>query len=176
LKKVEASDENVEHADGQLIGLLAVFVLFYLGLPACTLKDDKSTQEVSVYMRNMQLAIWSILLGLVPVFSMTLTPSGKMDQDTTVVVLMCPGHDWTCCSTVMKYGDTILKGICNISSGRLGHRPVNLYLERAGRWWFVGRAAMVMTAVALYSNTHPQKARDASQKPRHLRNQVDVDA
>jgi UDP-sugar transporter A1/2/3 len=60
-------------------------------------------------MRNMQLAMWSILLGLVPVFS-TLTPSGKMDQDTTVVVLMCPGHDWTCCSTVMKYGDTILKG------------------------------------------------------------------
>jgi UDP-sugar transporter A1/2/3 len=28
----------------------------------------KSTQKVSVYMRNMQLAMWSILLGLVPVF------------------------------------------------------------------------------------------------------------
>jgi hypothetical protein len=32
IEKVEASDENVEHADGQLIGLLAVFLLFYLGL------------------------------------------------------------------------------------------------------------------------------------------------
>jgi hypothetical protein len=33
----------------------------------------------------------------------------------------------------MKYGDTILKGFAT-SVAVVSHRPVNLYLERAGRW------------------------------------------
>jgi hypothetical protein len=51
---VEASDENVEHADGQLIGLLAVFLVFYLGFAGVYFeKMLKSTHRVSVYMRNI---------------------------------------------------------------------------------------------------------------------------
>jgi UDP-sugar transporter A1/2/3 len=38
IEKVEASDENVEHADGQLIGLLAVFAsCFTSGFCRCVL-------------------------------------------------------------------------------------------------------------------------------------------
>jgi hypothetical protein len=83
-------------------------------------------------MRNMQLAMWSILLGLVPVFLNdfdSIRQNGFFQGYDKIVVGVIVCQVTGLVALVMKQGYHP-QGICNISSGRLGHRPVNLYLER----------------------------------------------
>jgi hypothetical protein len=159
----EASDKNVEHADGQLIGLLAVFVLVLPRGLRVYFERCSSPRRVSVYMRNMQLAMWSILLGLVPVFLNdfdSIRQNGFFQgYDKIVVVIVWPGHDWTCCSTRNEVRGYHPQGICNISSGRLA-TVLSIFIWNAQvDGWFVIRNSHGHDSSALYSNTHPERQR-----------------
>jgi UDP-sugar transporter A1/2/3 len=179
IEKVEASDENVEHADGQLIGLLAVFAsCFTSGFAGVYFeKMLKSTQEVSVYMRNMQLAMWSILLGLVPVFLNdfdSIRQNGFFQGYDKIVVgvIVCQAMTGLVVALVMKYGDTILKGFATSVAVVLA-TVLSIFIWNAQvDGWFVVGAAMVMTAVALYSKYPPTEdiKHDASQESSGFRN------
>jgi UDP-sugar transporter A1/2/3 len=160
IEKVEASDKNGEH--GQLIGLLAVFAsCFTSGFAGVYFeKMLKSTQEVSVYMRNMQLAMWSILLGLIPVFLHdfdSIRQNGFFQGYDKIVVgvIVCQTMTGLVVALVMKYGDTILKGFATSVAVVLA-TVLSIFIWNAQvDGWFVVGAAMVMTAVALYSKYPP---------------------
>jgi hypothetical protein len=70
----------------------------------------------------------------------------------------------------MKYGDTILKGFATSVAVVFPPSCQSLSGTRRSMWFVVG-AAMVMTAVALYPNTHHRRNRHATSAS----NQVDVD-
>jgi UDP-sugar transporter A1/2/3 len=160
IEKVEASDKNVEH--GQLIGLVAVIAsCFTSGFAGVYFeKMLKSTQKVSVYMRNMQLAMWSILLGLIPVFLHdfdSIQQNGFFQGYDKVVVgvIVCQTMTGLVVALVMKYADTILKGFATSVAVVLA-TVVSIFIWNARvDGWFVVGAAMVMTAVALYSKYPP---------------------
>jgi UDP-sugar transporter A1/2/3 len=162
IEKVEASDnKNVEHG-GQVIGLLAVVAsCFTSGFAGVYFeKMLKSTQKVSVYMRNSQLAVWSILIGLIPVFLHDFDSIRKngffQGYDKIVVgVIVCQTMTGLVVALVMKYGDTILKGFATSVAVVLA-TVLSIFIWNAQvDGWFVVGAAMVMSAVALYSKYPP---------------------
>jgi len=171
-KKVDASDKSVDESvdkimsHGQLIGLMAVFASCFTsgfaGVYFEKMLKSKPKVPVSVYMYNSQLAIWSMLLGLIPVFLKDFDAIQKNGffhgYDYVVVgVVVCQAMTGLIVALVMKYGDTILKGfatsvavvVATILSIFIWNAPVD--------GWFVIGAAMVIIAVVLYSKYPPEE-------------------
>jgi hypothetical protein len=147
----------------KLSGFLRYLLLVLLrGLPGVYFeKMLKSTQKVSVYMRNSQLAMWSILLGLIPVFLHDLDSIRKngffQGYDKTIMTGLVVAF-------VMKYGDTILKGpSCQSLSGT--RRSSGTRRTMGGLSWDQPWSSRLFST----PNTQPQK----TNMP-HLRNQVDI--
>jgi UDP-sugar transporter A1/2/3 len=172
--KVEASEKSVmEHS--QLIGLMAVcascFTSGFAGVYFEKILKSSPKASSSVYMYNSQLAIWSILLGLMPVFLNdydAIQKNGFFHGYDNIVVLtiVCQAMTGLIVALVMKYADTILKGfatsvavvVATVLSIFIWNTPVD--------GWFVVGAAMVIAAVVLYSKYPPETAflSDESQK------------
>mmetsp|Transcript_17745 Transcript_17745/g.32090 ORF Transcript_17745/g.32090 Transcript_17745/m.32090 type:complete len:350 (-) Transcript_17745:493-1542(-) len=152
-KKGVASDDQ-----NQFLGLIAV------GLSCVTSgasgvyfeKILKSTEEISVYMRNCQLAVWSILLGLIPVFGYdfpTIQQHGFFaGYDAVVVgVICCQAGTGLIVALVMKYADSIWKGFAtSVAVVVATLMSIFIWNARVDHWFVIG-AAMVMWAVQLYS-------------------------
>jgi UDP-sugar transporter A1/2/3 len=169
IEKEEASvNKNMEH--GQLIGLMAVFAsCFTSGFAGVYFeKMLKSTPDVSVYMYNSQLAMWSILLGLIPVFVNdfdSIQQNGFFHGYDSVVVgvIVCQAMTGLIVALVMKYGDSILKGfatsvavvVATVLSIFIWNAPVD--------GWFVIGTAMVITAVGIYSKYPPEDEYDSGE-------------
>jgi hypothetical protein len=89
---VEASDENVdEHADGQLIGLLAVFAsCFTSGFAGVYFEKMLQSTQSPCTCAQHAASHGSILLGLVPVFlnDFDSIPKWILFRDTTKLSLV----------------------------------------------------------------------------------------
>jgi UDP-sugar transporter A1/2/3 len=115
-----------------------------------------------------------ILLGLVPVFLNdfdSIRQNGFFQGYDKIVVgvIVCQATGLVV-ALVMKYGDTILKGFATSVAVVLPPSCQSLSGTRRSMGGLSLGAAMVMTAVALYSKYPPTEATIT-----HLRNQVDVD-
>lgn len=170
LSSIESKGASVE-GQNQFIGLLAVF------FSCCTSgaagvyfeKMLKSTNNISVYMRNCQLSTWSILLGLVPVFCNDFDEIREhgffAGYDAVVVgVIVSQAMTGLIVALVMKYADTILKGFATSVAVVLA-TVLSIFIWNANckvDFWFLIGAAMVMWAVRLYSNYPTGSTREFS--------------
>lgn len=160
LSSIENKETGASTDQNQLLGLIAVFSSCATSGAAGVYFEKmlKSRQEISVYMRNCQLSVWSILLGLIPVCKdyETIQKNGFFAGYNAVVVgvILCQAGTGLIVALVMKYADTILKGFAT-SVAVVVATVLSMFIwnSRVDSWFVVG-AAMVMWAVRLYSN-HP---------------------
>jgi len=149
------------------IGFLAVlFSCVTSGFAAVyfekVLKQKSDTQkQLSVYVRNMQLAFWSIGLGTVPIF---------MTEDRNLVLQngLFQGYTWIVLTIivfqaitgllvgfVMKYADSVLKGFATSVAVVLATiLSIVFFNDRVNELFLVG-ATLVILAVRTYTKNPP---------------------
>jgi len=158
----------VKQDQNQLLGLVAVFISCATSGFAGVYFEKmlKSTEQISVYMRNCQLALWSVFLGLAPVllqdFQAIRQHGFFAGYDGVVVcVIICQAMTGLIVALVMKYADTILKGFATSVAVVLA-TVLSIFIWNAQvDGWFIVGTAMVMGAVGLYSK-YPVKPNDDS--------------
>jgi UDP-galactose transporter len=167
IERKGGSSMSVERRDhNQLLGLVAVFISCATSGFAGVYFEKmlKSTKAISVYMRNCQLALWSIFLGLAPVllqdFQAIQQHGFFAGYDGVVVgVIICQAMTGLIVALVMKYADTILKGFATSVAVVLATILSIFIWDAQVDGWFVVGAAMVIWAVGLYSK-YPAKPND----------------
>eukprot|EP00567_Pseudictyota_dubia_P002280 CAMPEP_0197466872 /NCGR_PEP_ID=MMETSP1175-20131217/65275_1 /TAXON_ID=1003142 /ORGANISM="Triceratium dubium, Strain CCMP147" /LENGTH=494 /DNA_ID=CAMNT_0043002927 /DNA_START=1 /DNA_END=1483 /DNA_ORIENTATION=+ len=122
--------------------------------------DDEGTKACAVFVRNTQLALWSILMGLIPVLTSDLhviQKNGGFFQgynSVVLVVIVCQGLTGLLVGLVMKYADAVLKGFSTSVAVVLATLasfliwPNHVTLDA----FFLLGASLVMSSVRLYSN------------------------
>jgi UDP-sugar transporter A1/2/3 len=150
----------------QMIGLVAVISsCFTSGFAGVyfekVLKGSSGGQEkTSVYMRNCQLAVFSIVFALVPVLTKDYAINAEKGffagYDATVwLVIFCQMMTGLIVALVMKYANAILKGFCtSVAVVVATVLSIWLFGTRVDAWFALG-AIMVVGAVQLYSKYPP---------------------
>jgi UDP-sugar transporter A1/2/3 len=172
MERKEPADDD--HDQNQLLGLIAVIIsCFTSGFAGVyfekMIKSDSAQNNISVYMRNCQLAIWSVLLGLIPVFTKDLysiQQNGFFQGYNSVVigVICCQAMTGLIVALVMKYADTILKGFATSVAVVLA-TVLSIFIWKARvDAFFIFGAAMVMLAVRIYTMypSQPPQAKEAT--------------
>ena len=176
LSSIEKKNSTSSGDQNQLLGLMAVF------LSCCTSgaagvyfeKMLKSTKKISVYLRNCQLSLYSIILGLFPVVFndfATIRENGFFKGYDAVVVgvIVCQAMTGLIVALVMKYADTILKGFATSVAVVLATILSVFIWDAKVDGLFVIGAAMVMLAVKLYSanpaNAEAKESISGDKKP-----------
>jgi UDP-sugar transporter A1/2/3 len=169
VEKGEAS-HNQNGQQSQQLGLMAVTVsCFTSGFAGVYFEMMlKSTRKTSVYMRNTQLAAWSILLGLIPVFVNDLESIKQNGffqgyDGVVVAVIVCQAMTGLIgVALVMKYADTILKGFATSFAIVLATLlSVVVWNVKVDGWFAVG-STLVIYAVRLYSD-YPARSDDSQE-------------
>jgi UDP-galactose transporter len=158
-QKITQGATEEQSQQNHLLGLAAVF------FSCCTSgfagvyfeKVLKSSPKISVYMRNCQLGVWSILLGVVPVLVQDLDVIQQRGWFTgynaiVVGVIMCQAGTGLIVALVMKYADTILKGFATSFAVVLATILSIFIFDATLDWQFGVGASMVIWAVQLYSS------------------------
>jgi len=170
ISSTTSKDEQLHDGGNQLIGLAAVISsCFTSGFAGVyfekVLKSQKkttatTTKESSVYMRNCQLAVYSIALALLNMFATDYPVIAKhgvfAGYDAIVwLVIFCQAMTGLIVALVMKYADTILKGFCtSVAVVVATLLSILLFGTKVDGWFAVG-SAMVVGAVQMYSKYPP---------------------
>ncbi|GBM75141.1 UDP-galactose translocator [Araneus ventricosus] len=157
-----ASGET-NHEQKPLLGMMAIIVACCLSGFAGVYFEKilKSTEEISVWMRNIQLCIASIPLGFGTIYFMdreeVSTKGFFFAYDTVVwVVIILQAGGGIVVALVVKYADNILKGFATSLAIILSCVTSMYFLNFHLTGQFVVGAALVMGSVYLYSR--PQSA------------------
>lgn len=166
----EESTEAINNAKSQALGMFAVLALcFTSGLAGVYFermikqKAETGAQKVSsVYMRNAQLAGYSMFFALVPIItkdSKEILEKGFFSGYDSVVwlVVIFQATQGLLVSLVMKYADTIMKGFCTSVSIVISTLLSIWLLDAKVNRWFVVGASMVFGATRLYPKYAPLK-------------------
>lgn len=163
-KSVSATAADSATYQNQALGLIAVGCSCITSGAAGVYFEKilKSQKSISVYVRNCQLALWSILLGLIPVMHdwKTIQINGSFFagyNGVVVGVIACQAGAGLLVALVMKYADTILKGFATSVAVVLATVISIVFSGSKVDGWFAVGAAMVMYSVRLYSK-HPPAA------------------
>eukprot|EP00978_Attheya_sp_CCMP212_P049538 scaffold678220_cov130-Attheya_sp.AAC.1 len=150
-----------------LLGLSAVFIsCFTSGFAGVYFEQvlkSKSSKNISVFMRNGQLASWSILISLVPVFTHDFD-SVKQDgffqgyDSVAIGVIVWQAMTGLLDGLVMKHADTILKGFATSVAVVLATAMSLLIWNTHVNGLFVTEGAiMVILAIQMYSKYPPKQ-------------------
>eukprot|EP00986_Skeletonema_menzelii_P000146 scaffold32_cov144-Skeletonema_menzelii.AAC.10 len=111
------------------------------------LKQKSASKQLSVYARNIQLAFWSIGLGVVPIFM-----TGDWEKAFTGLLV---GY-------VMKYADAVLKGFATSVAVVLATiLSIVIFNDNVNLLFLVG-ATLVVLAVRTYTNYPPVESAAAA--------------
>jgi len=158
-QKIPQGATEEQSQQNHLLGLAAVFfscctsgfagVYFEMVL--------KSSPKISVYIRNCQLGVWSVLLGVVPILVWDLEVIQQQGWFTgynavVVGVIMCQAGTGLIVGLVMKYADTILKGFATSVAVVIATIMSIFIFDTTLDWQFGVGASMVIWAVQLYSS------------------------
>jgi len=159
-EKISSNDNSAGKDQNQLQGLIAVVISCitsgFAGVYFEKVLKSKSTKKLSVYIRNAQLSIWSIFLGLIPVFAndmRAIQENGFFQGYNIVVVgvIACQAMTGLIVALVMKYADSILKGFAtSVAVVVATALSIFIWQVRVDKFFLFG-AAMVLWAVRLYT-------------------------
>ena len=150
-----------------MVGFLAVLVsCFTSGFATVyfekVLKQKTTAQkQLSVYVRNMQLAFWSILFGAVPIIMSDdwekVQKDGLFQGYTWVVftIIVFQAITGLLVGFVMKYADAVLKGFATSVAVVLATiLSIVIFHDNVNMLFLVG-SALVILAVRTYTNNPP---------------------
>lgn len=132
------------------------------------LKQKSASKQLSVNARNMQLAFWSIGLGVVPIFM-------TGDWEKVKINGLFQGYDWMVFTIiifqaftgllvgyVMKYADAVLKGFATSVAVVLATiLSIVIFNDNVNLLFLVG-ATLVVLAVRTYTNYPPVESAAAA--------------
>jgi UDP-galactose transporter len=156
------------------IGFLAVlFSSITSGFAAVyfekVLKQKTDTKkQLSVYIRNMQLALWSIGLGIFPIFmtnNWNLVQQNGLFQGFTWIVLtiiVFQAITGLLVGFVMKYADSVLKGFATSVAVVLATILSIVFFNDSVNELFLVGASLVILAVRTYCTNNPSAGEGAS--------------
>jgi UDP-galactose transporter len=142
-----------EQGRGIIALLLACFTSGFAGV--YTEKLLKQT-TASLWVRNIQLGLWSVLVGLVAVYTtdgVEVSQIGFFSGYTRIVwfVVLLQGATGICVALVMKFADNIVKNFSVALSLLLATAASVPLFGFYPSWFFVMGAVLVLLSVALYS-------------------------
>lgn len=149
-QKIAQGATEEQSQQNHLLGLAAVFFSCCKSGFAGVYFEKvlKSSPDISVYMRNCQLGVWSILLGIVPFLVWDLEVIQQQGWFTgynaiVVGVIMCQAGTGLIVALVMKYADTILKGFATSVAVVLA-TILSIFISDATLDWQFGVGAIMM--------------------------------
>ena len=165
--KDHQNDSSTTNEGNPMVGFLAVLVsCFTSGFATVyfekVLKQKTTAQkQLSVYVRNMQLAFWSILFGAVPIIMSDdlekVQKDGLFQGYTWVVftIIVFQAITGLLVGFVMKYADAVLKGFATSVAVVLATiLSIVIFHDNVNMLFLVG-SALVILAVRTYTNNPP---------------------